>query len=105
MNSIRKFYNSAAWQKCRETYKKKVGYLCEECLKKGIIKPCDEVHHIRKITSRNVNDPGITLNEKNLMALCRYHHEQKHSKNVHRRYDIDAEGHVTAREDADDIPL
>ena len=93
-NSIKQFYSSIEWQKCREAYKKKVGYLCEECLKHGIINPCDEVHHIRKITRSNLNDPSITLSEDNLEALCSYHHRERHGKTVSKRYFIDKFGHV-----------
>lgn len=97
---IKEFYSSVAWQNCREAYKKKRNYLCEECLKKGIITPADDVHHIRKITIHNVNNPNVTLNEDNLMCLCRKHHEEKHKRFANRRYTIDEFGRVTPKEDS-----
>lgn len=98
-SKIKGFYSSIAWQKCREAYKKKTNYLCEECLKNGIITPAEEVHHIKKITRRNVKDPNITLNFANLQSLCKKHHLEKHDRFAFRRYTIDEFGHVTPKED------
>ena len=39
------FYKSKQWQDCRNSYMKKVGGLCELCLKEGKITPAEEVHH------------------------------------------------------------
>lgn len=93
-----KFYKGRAWQSCRESYLKKTQGLCEECLKWGHITPAVEVHHIKPITKRNINDPNITLNHDNLMSLCKQHHAEKHKRSV-RRYVIDEYGHVLPRED------
>ena len=93
--SIRKFYSSSAWQMCRESYKKSVGGLCEECYKNGIISPADEVHHKIKLTAKNVHDPSISLNPKNLEALCSNCHQARHKKaRDKRRYTIDEYGRV-----------
>ena len=90
------FYSSKAWQDCREAYKKKVNYLCEDCLNKGIVKGCEEVHHIVFITPFNVNDPNITLNFKNLVALCRECHRARHNREDKKtkRYEVDESGRV-----------
>ena len=97
---IKEFYSSIAWQNCREAYKKKMGYLCEECMKEGLYTPCDEVHHIVKITNKNCSDPNITLNEKNLCCLCKKHHAEKHKRFADRRYYIDEFGHVIPKKGA-----
>lgn len=91
---IKEFYGSPQWKQCRETYKKSVGGLCEECLKKGLISPAEEVHHIIKLTNENCNDPSVSLNPKNLMALCKACHDEKHRR-VPRRVHIDECGRVT----------
>lgn len=97
--SIKDFYGSVEWQNCREAYKKSVGGLCEECLKLGVITPADEVHHIKKLTIRNIHNPNITTNWDNLQALCKMHHQKKHKRRIVRRYTIDEYGRVTPNPD------
>ena len=74
---------------------KKVGGLCEDCLKEGKIAAAEEVHHIKPITKYTVNNPEITLNWDNLVALCREHHRQRHNGRPKPRYAIDQQGRVT----------
>lgn len=69
--------------------------LCEDCLKKGLTVPAEEVHHITFITPQNINDPKITLNHENLVALCRECHRKRHGNK--KRYQIDQWGRVTPR--------
>ena len=90
--NIREFYASTAWSNCRRAYRKSVGGLCERCLKHGIIKAGDEVHHKRKLTDENVNDPTISLNWNNLELLCKECHAAEHST---KRFTVDALGRVT----------
>jgi len=90
--TIKEFYSSRQWKLCRQAYKKSVGGLCEECYKKGIVRYADEVHHIKKLTDSNVNDPEVALNFDNLMALCEECHDKKHRKN--KRYKVDEWGRV-----------
>lgn len=68
-----KFYNSQSWKKCREAYKKSVHGLCEKCGEAGEI-----VHHKIVLTPKNINDPTITLNFKNLRLECRSCHGFSH---------------------------
>ena len=89
------FYKSITWQNCRNAYIKKVGGLCEECLKYGKIAPAEEVHHIKHISPDNINDPNITLNPDNLIALCRECHRKAHGNQ--KRYTIDEQGRVRPR--------
>jgi len=89
---IERFYTSRAWAKCRASFLADRGGLCELCLKKGLIEPATQVHHKIHITPDNVNDPTITLNHDNLMALCdSCHHEQHQTK----RWRCDALGRIT----------
>lgn len=72
----RKFYNSDRWHKCRKAYIQKRmlidGGLCEECkVNQGYI-----VHHKVYITEKNINNPNITLNESNLMYVCKECHDK-----------------------------
>lgn len=109
------FYNSTAWKKCREAYKHKVGYLCENCLRHGDYKAGDIVHHIIEINPININDPNVTLNFDNLELLCRDCHAKVHDISGGRwakvnqqkrerreetnRYTIGPDGTVTAKND------
>lgn len=89
------FYKSTAWQACRASYLKQARGLCEQCLKRGIYTAADTVHHITHITPQNINDPSVTLNPANLMALCRDCHADIH-RGV-KRYKVDEFGHVISR--------
>ena len=91
----KEFYSSKAWKICREGYKRSVGCLCERCAKKGLIVPADVVHHKVYISPENIGDPAVTLNWKNLEALCWSCHEAEH-KGIQRRYEVDAMGHVVS---------
>jgi len=88
-----KFYKSKVWQKCRNAYAKSVHWLCEHCLRKGIIKSGEIVHHIVELTPENINDPDVTLNWDNLMLVCRDCHAELHGKKI-KRYKVDEAGRV-----------
>lgn len=87
------FYKSKQWQRCRNSYLKSVGGLCEECLGKGIYKGAEEVHHKVFLTPENIKDPSVSLNFANLIALCRECHQAKHRRNK-ARYRVDEFGRV-----------
>ena len=89
------FYNSKAWQQCRDAYAASVGGLCEECLKDGIISAGDIVHHKIHITPDNINDPAVSLNWDNLELVCRSCHMKLHGNR--KRYSVDPAGRVTPR--------
>ena len=104
------FYNSKAWRRCRETYKKSVGGLCERCKKEGLIVAGTMVHHKEKLTPENINDPTITLSWNNLELLCRECHALEHEEDIYNkewlenikrqrakkrnRFDIDEDGNL-----------
>lgn len=70
--AAKKFYNSKAWIKCRESYISKVFGLCEHCEEPGYI-----LDHIVEINSDNLNDADITLCHDNLQFLCVSCHNKK----------------------------
>ena len=90
------FYKSTTWQKCREAAINRDHYLCQDCLKKGMITPAIEVHHIKPITPENINDPMITLNLDNLVSLCKECHKARHNHRQ-KRYRVDEYGRVTVK--------
>lgn len=78
------FYNSKSWQSCRNNYINQRlnidGGLCEKCKQNvGYI-----VHHITMLTAQNINDPSITLNDKNLEYVCKDCHDKEHYKDIHK---------------------
>lgn len=78
----RQFYNSTAWKRCREEYKKQAQYLCERCLAKGMHVPGVIVHHKNRISPKTINDPNVLLNFDNLELLCRQCHYKEHAAEI-----------------------
>ena len=96
-NAFADFYRSPAWIRTRAAVISKRGGLCERCAQRGIIRAGDTVHHIKHLTAQNINDPAVTLNDKNLMLLCRDCHAEIHRNE--KRYTIDK---VTGRVEMQD---
>lgn len=67
------FYDSKEWEKCRLGYLRSKYFVCERCGGAAKI-----VHHKKYITPKNINDPKITLDWKNLEALCLDCHNKEH---------------------------
>lgn len=88
------FYKSQRWQRMREYVMTRDKRLCQDCLKRGLIVVAEEVHHIKPITEENINDSNITLNEMNLVSVCRECHKARHNKKKTKRYFVDANGRV-----------
>ena len=74
------FYKSRAWQGARELVMTRAKGLCERCAEKGELTPAEVVHHVTPLTEENVNDPEISLNPDNLMALCHDCHTEVHQQ-------------------------
>lgn len=74
------FYKSAAWERARKLALVRSKGLCEECIKRGIIKPARLVHHKVPITPENVGDPTVTLSLDNLECLCLDCHADVHAR-------------------------
>lgn len=70
------FYSSAAWIKCREGFMESKLWICQMCGLPG----ANTAHHIIHINEENINDPEVTLNWKNLMALHHDCHNKIHGK-------------------------
>lgn len=87
------FYSTKIWQDCREAYIKSVGGLCERCLRNGLIKHGDTVHHKIHLTPDNINNPALTLNPDNLELLCRDCHADIH-RTKRKRYAVEPDGRV-----------
>lgn len=95
----REFYHTQAWKRCREAYGAKRGWLCENCLAKGLYTPGVIVHHIEELTPANITDPETALGFNNLRLVCRKCHAEEHdSRAKGRRYRFDADGNVIVRD-------
>lgn len=92
------FYKSVAWKTCRTNYAAYRHNLCEICMKRGVFKPGEIVHHKVHITPDNINDPRITLNWDNLQLVCRDCHAELHSEYSPARWKVDAAGRISPRE-------
>lgn len=75
------FYRSKAWASAREAAIIRAKGMCEM---PGCYKPAEEVHHIIELTPDNIDDPEISLNQDNLMCLCRGCHFRIHEGDRHK---------------------
>jgi ribosomal protein S27AE len=67
------FYNSQAWQQCRNGFMQSKYFICERCGGVAVI-----AHHKKHITPENINDLNITLDWNNLRAVCIECHNIEH---------------------------
>lgn len=74
MKKVKPFYKSKEWRKCREMILIRDHYLCQTCLKKGIIKVANTVHHIKPLEDY----PELALEPTNLESICPACHNQEH---------------------------
>ena len=91
------FYKSKKWQKVREAYFKKAKGLCEVCLKEGLIKQGEIVHHIIEMDPEKIKNEQLAYGFDNLQLVCRDCHAKIHGKPKRRskkRYEIDEQGKV-----------
>lgn len=73
-------YQSKRWVECRDFMRQKYP-LCQDCLSKGIIKPMEEVHHLKSPFARNISEEEKerrAYSEDNLVCLCRECHWRRH---------------------------
>ena len=94
------FYHSPAWRAVRATYLQQHP-LCEDCLAAGRYVPAEHVHHIVWLTPDNYTNPEISLNWKNLRAVCIDCHNRIHASRRRPRYKVDELGRVTPLPSAD----
>lgn len=75
-------YNTPQWKNLSKAFKM-ANPLCEECLKKGIIKEAQHIHHIQSFMS--VDDElrrmELAYDWNNLQSLCVECHQIKHQNN------------------------
>lgn len=67
-----KTYDTTRWKRVRKDFLQKFP-LCEECLKKGIIKAAELVHHRKPI-----KDGGTEYDYSNLESICHECHNRLH---------------------------
>lgn len=70
--AVRRRYGRA-WKRIRDRYAAKHPF-CEECEKKGLLRPVEEVHHKLPLSE------GGTHEESNLVSLCQPCHARIHAE-------------------------
>lgn len=70
------FYNSKEWARVRAYVLMRDHYKCARCGSALDL----EVHHIEHLTPANINNAAVTLNDRNLITLCRECHFREHAK-------------------------
>ena len=96
---LKQFYKSKQWQQTRDYILKRDNYLCCRCNKPG-----EHVHHKKRLTPENVNNPAIALNPDNLETLCHACHDQEHASEHGRGRIIQEEYEYTFDENGYLIP-
>lgn len=79
------FYNSGLWKQQRANILKRDRYKCTE---PGCRRTAEEVHHIKPLTEKNVNDPHVSLDPKNLRSLCGVCHKRITKAMMQKNYGI-----------------
>lgn len=93
----RGFYLSPEWRATREAYAASVGWLCEDCLSRGLYVPGKVVHHITPLTPENISEPKVALAWSNLRLVCQDCHAEEHRRNDGKRYRIMSDGTVAPK--------
>lgn len=101
------FYNSKAWKTVRKNVWLKQNCLCARCYKPVYVDGISEwipkdqrrtgiVHHIEYLNDTNIEDDNITLNEDNLIGICKECHEKEHHQDIATRkgYEFDSYGNL-----------
>ena len=73
-------YNTTKWKNLRD-YMKMTYPLCQDCLKQGIIKAAEEVHHIKSPFVKGLTEDEVyrrAYSVENLVCLCRECHIKRH---------------------------
>ena len=84
-DAVWKFYKTDDWEELRDEVMRDAHYECQHCLKKGIYKRAEMVHHINEVRkrpdlalTREFVDPITNEKRINLVALCNSCHELEH---------------------------
>ena len=108
---IRKdFYQSKAWKQVRKNVWIKQHLLCAICNMPVYVDGLSDylpkekrrtgiVHHKVWLDNNNIEDDNITLNEDNLIGICKECHEKEHHANMSCRKDMmfDEDGYIIKR--------
>ena len=94
----RRFYSSKAWQDCRNEYAKRAHHLCENCLRRGIYKPGEIVHHKIELDPITIGRPEIALSFDNLELLCRECHAAMHEQSGGRWSEVNRQRKIAKQE-------
>ena len=73
-------YQSKRWKELRKKLQMERP-LCENCLKKGIIKPMEDCHHLLSPFQKGITEEEKerrAFDEKNILCLCRDCHIAEH---------------------------
>ena len=89
-SAINRFYRSAAWQQARLIKITSANGRCEKCGGVG-----EEVHHIIYVSPSNVNDLNVSLNQENLILLCKECHNKEHERFNKIKQKFDGDGQIT----------
>jgi len=106
------FYQSKVWKKTRLNVWRKQHCLCYNCGLPVYVDKLSEwipkekrrtgiVHHIEHLTDTNIFDDNITLNEDNLIGVCKECHEQVFHKTttaIRNEFDFDENGQLIRKE-------
>lgn len=86
-DALCKFYKSDNWLELRDIVLQDAHYECQLCLKDGIYKRAEMVHHINEVRkrpdlalTREFIDPVTHEKRENLIALCNSCHEKVHDR-------------------------
>lgn len=92
-DKIRKFYKSDRWKIARAIRIAAASGLCEKCGAIGT-----EVHHKVHLTPENVDDPNISINQDNLILLCKDCHNKEHERFTDAKdYCFDSDGNMVKK--------
>lgn len=72
---LHRFYKSKAWFIARNIKTNATQGKCERCGAVG-----EEVHHKIRLTTENVVDSNISINQENLELLCKDCHNDEHER-------------------------
>lgn len=82
-DSVKRFYHSATWKRCRQLVIQLHRGRCKDCGKAG-----GQVHHKIPLTEQNLKDPYIALHPDNLELLCEACHNSKRADEKYVRGDL-----------------
>ena len=77
-------YNTRRWKELRKLMVQEHP-LCEDCLKRGVLTPSEEIHHLKSPFRKGLTPEEkdrLAYDPKNLVALCKECHIKRHLKDT-----------------------